>query len=57
MAFPQGTGLDKLIVSADALIGTRITVEELAQREAARKAEEKAKKVKPKEDDTKPEES
>jgi len=54
---PKELGLDKIIVSADALIGTRITVEELAQREAARKAEEKAKKVKPKEDDTKPEES
>lgn len=54
---PKELGLDKLIVSADALIGTRITKEELAEREASRKAEKKPKKVKPQEDDTKAEES
>lgn len=46
-------GLDKLIVSADSLIRSRITVEEMAKRiEAAKEAEkaEKAKKAKPKEE-------
>ena len=54
---PKELGLDKLIVSADALIRTRITVEELAKKEAALKAEEKAKKAKPKENDTTAEET
>ncbi len=54
---PKELGLDKLVVSADALIKTRITKEELAKREAALKAEEKARKAKRKEDDTKAEET
>jgi len=50
---PAELGLDKLIVSADSLIKSRITVEEMAKRvEAAKEAEkaEKAKKAKPKEE-------
>jgi heterodisulfide reductase subunit B2 len=53
---PKELGLDKLTVSADPLIRSRITKEELAQREAA-KAAEKPKKGKAKEDDTKVEET
>jgi heterodisulfide reductase subunit B len=51
-------GLDKLIVSADELVRTRITVEEFRQREEARKAEEataksaKKEKVQPKKEET-----
>lgn len=61
---PKELGLDKLIVSADALVSARITVEEMAQREAAAKAAEaearaaeKQKKAKSKEDDSKTEET
>lgn len=54
---PKELGIDKLVVSADALIASRITVEEMEQREAAAKAEEKAKKAKAKEDDKKTEET
>jgi uncharacterized protein YdaU (DUF1376 family) len=57
-------GFDKLVVSADEIIRSRITVEELVQREAAAKAAEaeakaaeKQKKVKAKEEDTKTEET
>lgn len=61
---PKELGLDKLVVSADELIRSRITVEELAQREAearaaeaAAKAAEKEKKAKAKEEDIKTEET
>ena len=54
---PKELGLDKLNVSADALVRSRITVEELAQRKAAAEAEEKAKKAKKKDDNTKIEET
>lgn len=53
---PKELGLDKLVVSADHIVRSRITVEELAKREAAAKAEEKPKKAKAKED-TKTEET
>ncbi|MBA4417684.1 MAG: heterodisulfide reductase subunit B [Syntrophus sp. (in: bacteria)] len=54
---PKELGIDKLIVSADDLIRSRITVEELAQNKAAAEAEEKARKAKQKEDKTKTEET
>jgi heterodisulfide reductase subunit B len=54
---PKELGMDKLIVSADELVSSRITVEEMALREAAAKAEEKPKKAKQKQDDTKTEET
>jgi heterodisulfide reductase subunit B len=54
---PKELGLDKLIVSADDLVRSRITVEELAEKKAAAEAEEKAKKAKQKEDKTKTEET
>jgi len=50
---PSELGLDKLIVSADSLIKSRITVEEMAKRvEAEKEAQkaEKSKKAKPKEE-------
>lgn len=61
---PKELGFDKLVVSADEIVRSRITVEELAQREAAAKAAEaearaaeKQKKAKAKEEDTKTEET
>jgi heterodisulfide reductase subunit B len=61
---PKELGMDKLVVSADEVVRSRITVEELAQREAVAKAAEaeakaaeKEKKAKAKEDDTKTEET
>jgi heterodisulfide reductase subunit B2 len=54
---PKELGLDKLIVSADNLVRSRITVEELAERKAAAEAEERAKKAKSKEEKTKTEET
>lgn len=53
---PKDLGMDKVVVSADDVVRSRITVEELAKREAAAKAEEKPKKAKAKED-TKTEET
>jgi len=49
---PRELGLDKLIVSADELVQSRITVEESARRKAALEEEEKARKAKKKEDKT-----
>lgn len=61
---PKELGLDKLVVSADEIVRSRITKEELAQREekakaaeAEAKAAEKSKKAKGKEEDTKTEET
>jgi len=54
---PRELGLDKLIVSADVLVQTRITVEELARKKAALEAEEKAQKARKKEDKTTTEET
>jgi len=54
---PKELGIDKLIVSADNLVRSRITIEELAQKKASAEADEKAKKVKQKEDKTKTEET
>jgi heterodisulfide reductase subunit B len=61
---PKELGMDKLVVSADDIVRSRITIEELAQREAnakaaeaEAKAAEKLKKAKAKEEDTKTEET
>jgi len=61
---PKELGLDKLVVSADEIVRSRITVEVLALREdrakaaeAEAKAAEKSKKAKGKEEDTKTEET
>jgi heterodisulfide reductase subunit B len=61
---PKELGMEKLVVSADEVVRSRITVEDLVQREtvakaaeAEAKAAEKQKKAKAKEDDTKTEET
>lgn len=61
---PKELGIDKLVVSADEIVRSRITLEELAQREAKVKAAEaeakaaaKSKKVQVKEEDSKTEET
>ena len=54
---PRELGLDKLIVSADRLVSSRITVDELARRVSAEKENEKAVKVKPRKEEIKEEET
>ncbi len=54
---PEELGLDKLIVSADSLIHSRMTVQEWTERQNAEKEKEKAAKAKPKKDEIKAEET
>ncbi|HEY3275768.1 MAG TPA: CoB--CoM heterodisulfide reductase iron-sulfur subunit B family protein [Syntrophorhabdaceae bacterium] len=54
---PKALGLDKLIVSADHIVRSRITVQEMEQRKQAEIEKEKAAKAKPKKDEIKAEET
>ena len=54
---PRNWGVDKLVVSADKVVDSRITVEEMEARISAQKEQEKAKKAKPKKDEIKAEET
>ena len=49
---PKELGMDKLIVPADAIVRSRITVEEMAERVNAEKEREKAARAKPKKEET-----